>query len=54
MRTDKGSSLAVVWIRTLPQTLSKILAVLLYFFLEGMSRASGDREVLQPTVSRDR
>lgn len=39
MRTDRGSSLAIVWVRTLLQTLSKILAVLQYFFLEGMNRA---------------
>lgn len=40
MCTDRGSSLAVVWVRTLPQRLSALtfLAVLRYFLSEGMGR----------------
>lgn len=56
MCPDRDSPLTVVWVRTLAQrrSASVFLAVLQNFFLEGMGRASVEREVLKPTVRRDR
>lgn len=54
MCTDRDRPLTVVWVRTLAQRETVCLAVLWNFFLEGMGRASVERQVLKPTVSRDR
>lgn len=53
MCTDRDRPLTVVWVRTLAQRETVCLAVLWNFFLEGMGRASVERQVLKPTVSRD-
>lgn len=53
MRTGRDRPLTVVWVRTLAQRETVCLAVMRNFFLEGMGRASVERQVLKPTVSRD-